>query len=353
MSNKISVHKRNLSARLDFYEKQKKIPDIEKKNIKEFIRLASIGKINSGTMIGESRLVKYLTALIVPLTYFKKPLSQLTEKDMEKFIEDLEKNKIRRNNKNPYSDSTKVDIKRIFRTYLRFRVPNKAEKLTDFFDLKLKKKTPEYLAEQEVIKLYKACNSPKKRFIIAVLFDSGCRAEELLNIRYEDIIEPNQNCSYYKIALKEEYSKTQGRTIGLYWKHSTESIKDYLNEIGTLNPTEPILKDTYDSVRMFINRLGKKILKKRVHLHLFRHSSATYYASKMNRQQLCIRYGWRFTSNMPDIYIARAGLEEKEIAEKFESADIRKVQREVEELKEQLRIVMNAGTQAIKTLQLK
>ena len=55
--------------------------------------------------------------------------------------------------------------------------------------------------------------------------------------------------------------------------------------------------------------------------HLFRHSSATYYADKMNRQQLCIRYGWAFSSDMPDIYISRAGVESVELDQKFASAE--------------------------------
>jgi hypothetical protein len=38
---------------------------------------------------------------------------------------------------------------------------------------------------------------------------------------------------------------------------------------------------------------------------------------KVNRQELSYRYGWRFSSNMPDIYISRAGMENHELDEKF------------------------------------
>ena len=68
---------------------------------------------------------------------------------------------------------------------------------------------------------------------------------------------------------------------------------------------------------MFCLRLGRRAVKRRVHPHLLRHSSATYYATKLNRQELCYRYGWRFSSNMPDVYISRAGMESKELDEKF------------------------------------
>ena len=85
---------------------------------------------------------------------------------------------------------------------------------------------------------------------------------------------------------------------------------------------EPIFNKNYDAVRMFLIRLGKKVLKKRIYPHLFRHSSATYLATKLNRQELCYRYGWTFSSNMPDIYISRAGMNNKELDEKFESTEL-------------------------------
>jgi hypothetical protein len=49
--------------------------------------------------------------------------------------------------------------------------------------------------------------------------------------------------------------------------------------------------------------LGHRVIGRPLRYHLFRHSSATYSATRLNRQELCYRYGWRFRSNMPDIYI--------------------------------------------------
>jgi hypothetical protein len=75
-----------------------------------------------------------------------------------------------------------------------------------------------------------------------------------------------------------------------------------------------------------------------VHYHLFRHSSATYYASKLNRQQLCYRYGWKFSSYMPDVYISRSGMENKELDVKFASTELEDIKRENERLKADLGI---------------
>ena len=50
------------------------------------------------------------------------------------------------------------------------------------------------------------------------------------------------NQQYIKLTLKDEYSKTAGRVISLYWKNSLEAIQDYLYErraVG-IKSTEPI-----------------------------------------------------------------------------------------------------------------
>ena len=86
-------------------------------------------------------------------------------------------------------------------------------------------------------------------------------------------------------------------------------------------------------MRKWLNDIGKQILGRRVYYHLFRHSSSSYYADKLNRQQLCVRYGWAFRSPMVDRYINRTSLGEKEIEEKFEKTEIEDLKVELEEFK--------------------
>jgi hypothetical protein len=157
-----------------------------------------------------------------------------------------------------------------------------------------------------------------------VLFDSGARAEEFHNIRFEDIYLPEGKDNCVRIALKEEYSKTLGRTITLYWKFSLEAVKDYLAKRVRqgIKPADPVFSGNYSTARKLLERLGKRALQRSVHYHLFRHSSATFYANRLNRQELCYRYGWRFSSNMPDIYISRAGMETKQLDEKFNQTEM-------------------------------
>ncbi len=67
-----------------------------------------------------------------------------------------------------------------------------------------------------------------------------------------------------------------------------------------------------------------------------RHSSATYWAPKMNRYQFCTKYGWSFKSDMPDRYIKRKGIIFDRIAEKGDTDQVSKLQKENRQLMEKV-----------------
>jgi integrase len=334
MNGRLKIHTRNLKARKENIKRAWKIPDIEKKKFFRFLDESELGKVNKGKKISESRQVKYCDLMKIPLEFWNKAITQLKLKDLEAFENALCSGGIKsKKSGNEFSESTKVDIRKIIKIYFKWRLgEEKALKLTGWLDTKAPTQTPYFLSEEEVEILYRSCRNARERYLVAVLFDSGARAEEFLNIRFEDVFMPNDNIQFVKIALKEEYSKTRGRTISLYWKHSLEAVRDYLKErkLSGIQSKVPIFDGKYDQIRMFLSRLGGKMLKKRVTPHLLRHSSATYYASKLNRQQLCIRYGWTFSSNMPDVYIARAGVDDKELDERMAGVAIEKAKHDFE-----------------------
>jgi len=328
-----------------------KIPEIEKKFVKKFIDDLQLGKVNKGIKVGGSRIAKYICDLKILLEYFKKPTTKLTIKDVEQFEKDLTSDKIKTKFGKPYAHSSKVDLKVCLRAYLKWRLKDKAIKLTDWFDTRKPNKTPDYLNEQEITKLFKSCRDNEERFLIAVLFDSGCRAEEFHNIRKEDIQLPKDNENYVKLTLKEEYSKTKGRVISLYWKHSLEAVRDYLKERSDLKSDDKLFSKTYTTSRQTLRRFGEKVLNKNITYHLFRHSSATHYASKINRQQLCYRYGWKFSSPMPDVYISRSGMESKDLDEKFESTELEDLKKELDKEKEEREIQKEGMRNVLKEVQ--
>ena len=341
MNVKIEIHNRSLDTRIKSLKKWK-IPESLKKDIERFLEELELGKVNRGKKVGESRQAKYLDLLKTPLEFFGKDLQEITPKEIEEFEKKLTKGEIKSKFKGAsYSKSTQIDIKKAIKIFFKWKLgETKALELIGWLDTRDVIKTPDFLKEQEIEKLYKECKTKEQRFLIAVLFDSGARAEEFHNIRYEDIFLPEGNVNYAKIALKEEYSKTKGRTVTLFWRYSLEAVKDFINqriEEG-IKPQDPVFTTQYDTARRFLYDLGKKILKKSIHYHLFRHSSATYYADKMNRQQLCIRYGWAFSSRMPDVYISRVGVDEKDLENKFTGTEITKLKDEVEKERQKSKI---------------
>lgn len=315
MNVKIEIHKNHVvEKKLKAVDKWK-VPKSTKKEIKAFVEKAKIGQVNEGKKLSDRTISKYLTLLKKSLEILNKPTSKITKTDIEKFDKKLSSENLK----------SATDYKVVLRIFLRWKLGlTKANNLAGWLDTRQKKKTPDYLSKKEIFKLYKNCKNLSERYLIAVLFDSGARAEEFLNIRYEDIQLPDKNQNFVKITFKEEYSKTKGRTISLYWAHSLEAISDFLKEREqeSIKSNEPVFNKNYDAMRMFLYRLGKKVLNKDIYPHLFRHSSATFYASQMNRQELCYRYGWAFSSDMPDVYISRAGMNNKELDEKFEITEL-------------------------------
>ncbi len=314
---------------------KKKFPN-EQKDVFEYLRLCKLGQIGKKN-VSEKRVRKILDGLGVFFKHIKKPINK---KSLEDFKERLSNDKIKKISGGNYASASKEDYMEIACRFIVWKYKTKinswgseTKTFQEWFKIKAQKKTPETLKDSEVEKLINACRNPTEKFLIAVLVDGGQRAGEFINMRFEDIIEPTKDFPYYKIDVKEEYSKTEGRTIGLYLKHSTDAIRDYLKECDKSNLKDQVFPHTYDNVRGFLRRLGLRALNRAIHFHLFRKTSATFYASRLNRQQLCIRYGWKFSSEMPDIYIKRAGVQEDEIKDKFVNTDLQKVEKENQELK--------------------
>lgn len=324
MGQRIEIHHRSVAGRRRLVAKWR-IPAEERKSVWRFLEELELGKVNRGRKISESRQCKYLDVLRVPLEFLDKPATRLRLADLEAFERALSSGQLRSNRKAPYAHATKVDIRRALKVYLRWRLGEaRATALAGWFDTRQVNKTPDYLKEADIEALLKACKSAEERFLVAVLFDTGARATEFHNIRYEDIQLPQEATNYAKITLKEEYSKTKGRVASLYWKHCLEAVRDYMRqrEHEGIRADEPVFKRAYTAARLFLHRLGVRVLNRSIHYHLFRHSSATYYASKLNRQQLCIRYGWEFSSRMPDVYIARSGVDMEELDKKFTGTEV-------------------------------
>ena len=330
-----------------------KISEADKKRVLAFINNIEIGLI-TGNPIKPNSLSDYMSTLKVALEFLKKDSHKLKEEDVKDFLGDMLKDKLvwkfktKDENGNlisqlkPYSNAKKIKMKNLLTSFLNYTLKDDANKLIKILSTRMRVKlsTPNCLTEEEIEKLYNASKTKQQRYIIAMLYSSGARAEEFFNIRREDIQMPNEDNPYIRLTLKEEYSKTKGRTISLYWKHATRAVQELLEKRidEGIQANEQVLQTSYGGARKFLNRIGKKVLGKRVHFHLFRHSAATRMANRLNRQDLCIYFGWRFSSPMPDLYISRGNVEQRELDEKFKKSDMEDLKEELETQKRLFKI---------------
>ena len=71
----------------------------------------------------------------------------------------------------------------------------------------------------------------------------------------------------------------------------------------------------------------------------------------MNRYQLCAKYGWAFSSDMPDRYIERKGIIFDQIAEKGDVDQTTKLQKENRQLMEKVEGLEREYNQVKKALE--
>src|SRR5438046_18149 len=134
METKIDIHDRSLQKRIRSL-KEWDISLDEKKRLLRFLDELQLGKVNKGVRVSESRACKYLDVLRTPLEFFKKPTIRLTAKDVERFERSLSTGEIVSSRGGPYQHSSKVDIRRALKVYLRWRLgDSKARELAGWLD---------------------------------------------------------------------------------------------------------------------------------------------------------------------------------------------------------------------------
>ena len=324
----------------------KTISQCNKKIMSCFLRDASLGKTVTGRAkkkICLSTLAKYIVHMQLFIKFLNIDVDKVTQTDMEKFIEALETNKIKSQSprlkgtktvpsQKPYSDSYKVCVKKSIRKFYKWLLGSSKTypKIVDWIDTYAEEKEISALTEAEVERMVDFCKTTSQRAIIQVFFDGGFRIGELLNIRLHHVKLRNfdtEGLLEICFVLRVPFSKTLRRTVAVPMQTTTKWLKIWLEE----HPAKPIINDdgtlsaldvtsqlfpvTENAVRQMIRRIGRKALKKRVYPHLLRHSSATYWSNKLPYFKFCKRFGWTMTSNMPQRYIDREGVDELSVVE--------------------------------------
>jgi integrase len=335
---RIDIHgvKDSFATALASLKSDKRLSVRNRDFILAFLRDAELGKtVRKGQKkkIGLARRLKYVSCLKTFALWLGKDFDRVVQEDMERVISDLENDRLRRKDGNPYSEESKVDFKKLVKKFYKWLLGNNESypEFVEWFDTSVREKDIPALTRQEVEKLLEHSSNLKVKVAIMVLFDSGARIEEFLNMRLKHLTRKED---YYMVRI--EYSKTRPRTVSL--PLCTKLLDEFLKEQNLNDPEAQLFPVTYDAFRMMLGRLGRKVLKKPVYPHLLRHSSATYYANiERNYFRFCKRYGWAFGSKMAQRYIDRAGIDEQETAKAVQVDEVSKVRTENVRMREDMR----------------
>jgi len=166
------------------------------------------------------------------------------------------------------------------------------------------------LTPEEAQKIVNAADNTRDRALFHFLWESGCRVGEAINLKLNSIQFDKGDA---KITL---FGKVGERQILLL--ESVRDLKEYIKTRSLANQDEPLFimvgKEkgnplSHGAISKTVKRTAIRAgITKHVHAYLFRHSRASYLASKgLSETQLCMIFGWEIGSKQVRTYIHLSG----------------------------------------------
>lgn len=223
-------------------------------------------KYLKGKFYSESTIKTYFTFIADFFDYIKDtPLATLTNRDVEKFIEDVFVPR-------KYSASTHRQFISAIKLFKAFYPECKIDEI----QLKRPKRSkllPTVLSKEEVIDLLRFTKNLKHRAVLAMIYSAGLRISELLHLKLEHI-----DIDRRQLTVKNSKGR-RDRNIIL----AQSFIPLMQNYLMSYNPEtyfvegKPTQQYSAESIRAFLHKSSKVAgIKKRVTPHTLRHSYATH-----------------------------------------------------------------------------
>jgi len=240
--------------------------------------------------LSDRRKAKYIILL---RKFSKVNLSEMTKRNVDKFFFYLRDSKL--------SDETKQDYWNMFRIFVRWERP-KIDLSNYKLKIRIKTKLPEeILTIDEIRKIILSAKSIRDRAIISLLYDSGCRPSELLNLQRKDVMFDDDGL----IVIFN--GKTGARRVRIITTlDSDKFLKEYLEYADS---TDNIFgKICIERLNQLVKEHAQKIgINKKVYSYIFRHSRATHLAKHLTEQQMKVYLGWSMSSDMVSVYVHLSG----------------------------------------------
>ena len=222
----------------------------------------------------ENTLNSYLNDLYYFYIFIKKNLTEVKEKDIRNYLNNLNKKKKDASTISRYISTCKTFYKFLYKNNI---IDKKDYPLNKITYPKKDKKLPKFLYYNELTDIINESEKDKDgirdRLIIEMLYATGVRISELINIKLTDIDKGNKKIRVIGKGNKER--------IVYYGEYAEEVLKKYLsvhirkdNNYLFLNAHGNPLSDR--GVRYIIDKIMKKLsIKTHVTPHVLRHTFAT------------------------------------------------------------------------------
>lgn len=216
----------------------------------------------------------YLNDLYYFYEFINKDLVKVDENDIRKYLEHL-------NSKKEKASSVRRKISS-FKTFYKFLYLNnyiykKDYPLVKIAYPKLEKKLPKFVYYNDLLEIidesYRDKDGIRDRLIIEMLYATGVRVSELINIKYEDIDFNNRRIRVCGKGNKER--------IVYYGEYAEDVLKEYMsthkkNDYGYVFTNYKGEQITDRGIRYIIDNVMKKLsVKVHVTPHILRHTFAT------------------------------------------------------------------------------
>ncbi len=274
----------------------------------------------------------------------EKLLEDVKRVDIEDFINRLNRNEFKTADDKNYAGSSKADIKKFLKQFWKWLKGDNEFYPSEVVWIKARISKDEKPIEKEVLSINDAtrlANSFEKiqyKILTLMLFDSGFRISEMLSVCKKDLTWEEYDGQKKCFWIKCNVSKTYVRKIPI--PLFTEDIQAFYNStyFKELSEEKLIFSKGYATVRKIIDERSQKILQRRITPHLFRHSSATFYARELDGDTLKLahRYGWSLSADELKTYVRMSGSYERASAKKVYENETGKLKERINELEDEL-----------------
>ncbi|MFW6196779.1 MAG: tyrosine-type recombinase/integrase [Thermoplasmatota archaeon] len=231
---------------------------------------------------------------------------EATEDDLKDLIEIIQQRDI--------AERTLVDYKKVLKRFYKWlnggEHPQKVSWVTTTDKTKNHTLPEDVLTEEDIRKLLENCKTARDKALISLLWETGARIGELIDLKVEDLRDYDHG---YQIVID---GKTGSRRLPLI--SSVPHLRNWLNNHPDPENGSPLWAKIrgknagervgYRYILKMLKETKKRAgLEKPLNPHHFRHSRATYLASKFKEAQMCEWFGWVQGSDVPGKYVHMSG----------------------------------------------